>query len=48
MAAGRAIRYGQVVSKLPIKERYLCPPGWLLGHGADDTSPVNNAHVVNP
>ena len=46
MAAGRVIRYEQVVSKLP-DERYLCPPGWVLGHGTDYTSPINNVHVVN-
>jgi hypothetical protein len=44
VAAGRAICYGQFASKLSDP----CPPGWVLGHGADDTSPVNNAHVVNP
>jgi len=41
VVAGRVIFYGQVASKLLDKERYLCPPGWVLGHGADDTSPVN-------
>jgi hypothetical protein len=48
MAAGRAMHYGQVASKLTDKERYHCPAGWVLVHGADDISPVSNAHVINP
>jgi hypothetical protein len=36
VVAGRAIHARQVLREMPDKERYPGPPGWWVGHAADN------------
>jgi hypothetical protein len=40
VATGRASHAGQVKGDDPNKKGYPAPPGWGLGHGADNSIPI--------